>query len=48
MLGANQLFSEAVKQVYEPGWSGREKFVGLLDVSANMVKFSITSVLYLV
>ena len=33
MLNANQLFGEAVKQVYEPDWSGREKFVHLLDVS---------------
>lgn len=33
MLNANQLFGEAVKQVYEPDWSGREKFVKLLDVS---------------
>ena len=33
MLSANQLFGEAVKQVYEPDWSGREKFVHLLDVS---------------
>ncbi|XP_028395923.1 amphiphysin-like [Dendronephthya gigantea] len=31
MLNANQLFGEAVKQVYEPDWSGREKFVKLLD-----------------
>ena len=34
MLNANQLFGEAVKQVYEPDWSGREKFVHLLDVSS--------------
>ena len=33
MLNANQLFGEAVKQVYEPDWSGRKKFVELLDVS---------------
>lgn len=33
MLNANQLFAEAVKQVYEPEWSGRKKFVDLLDVS---------------
>ncbi|XP_046862718.1 myc box-dependent-interacting protein 1-like [Xenia sp. Carnegie-2017] len=31
MLNANQLFAEAVKQVYEPEWSGRKKFVDLLD-----------------
>lgn len=33
MLNANQLFSEAVKQVYEPDWSGRNEFADLLDVS---------------
>jgi hypothetical protein len=36
MLNANQLFGEAVKQVYEPDWSGREKFVQLLDVSVRL------------
>ena len=36
MLNANQLFGEAVKQVYEPDWSGRKKFVELLDVSFNL------------
>ncbi len=38
MLNANQLFGEAVKQVYEPDWSGREKFVHLLDVSLHFEK----------
>ena len=32
MRGASNAFAEAVKEVYEPAWSEREKLVTLYDV----------------
>lgn len=37
MLVANDAFGEAVKEVYEPDWPGRDKLIQYLEV-CNIIK----------
>ena len=41
MLVANDAFGEAVKEVYEPDWPGRDKLIQYLEVCNNYHKTSV-------
>ena len=41
MLVANDAFGEAVKEVYEPDWPGRDKLIQYLEVCNNYNKTSV-------
>lgn len=42
MQAASSAFAEAVKEVYEPAWSEREKLVNLYDVcTLRMIGFTL-------
>ena len=40
MLVANDAFGEAVKEVYEPDWPGRDKLIQYLEV-CNIIKHQV-------
>lgn len=41
MLVANDAFGEAVKEVYEPDWPGRDKLIQYLEVCNSYHKTSV-------